>query len=211
MSGETKTTGVTKTTCNLDLLADVVTEVRIKDNVVGLKINNIWISIDTIENSVCRRKEFMENLLRRECTHSDGRHNINILVGIGENAKYTKFRLGTLVAFVKDIYDNNGMFRDTYIGLAGNHKDGSGSGSFGLTQDNSYENMELIDANSNSLHYCAWRKLLNKGYWFSISGNNKDFLNYVVDKESDIDIQNLQNKFSIEKVIKNNRDLYIIR
>ena len=99
--------------------------------------------------------------------------------GLDSNVPFSR-----VMGVIEDIIGNNGVTRQTYIGLQVNHMDCSGG--FGYDADESEDNLEVVTDTNNSRAGKASYKLLKYGKWISFSADDTDFIDYVLDKDFDI-------------------------
>lgn len=128
-----------------------IKEVTIGRNVIGLKFYNgkLWI-IDPNKSLISKTKSiFYDAPLKGEIRLADGRPSFNIDNGLGGQ---NSIAISKLVAIINDLVLNNFNTRADYEIFDGAHMDGSGSGKYGLSVNNSIINIELTDPNSNKEH-----------------------------------------------------------
>lgn len=194
------TSGEVSTDCPLDILADITEAVVIGQRNIGLVLNTgTTLVIDPEKNIVSKCKKFNDYILNKEPARmaSYKRPSISFSTGKGKY-KQSSFAVGTLVALAVDLVERNGVKRNSYLALEGNHKDGSGSGSHGLILNNSIENLELGSADQNKIQYHAWKKLYDAGLWFSLSAVKTvdvSFINYINNNDASTDINLLRLMF----------------
>lgn len=173
---EIKTKGNTLETGKLNELVEHTVSVILGERNLGLKLDTGKVLvIDTEKSIVSKRSSFTDRKIEGTTREIKGRPSISLDV----SPEQTSFAVGTLVAIVKDLAERDGVKRDTYIGLEGNHMDSTGSGRFGDV-NNSIENMELVDKNANSRHNCVQNKLIKLGIWIRFSAKDKEFMDWVL-------------------------------
>lgn len=157
---------------------DMIKYIIVGENTVGIVTKKGEVEeLCTPYHSVKRRLKawrFDDEVNTSSCKLTSHRYKTNLRF-LGGKIFFAK-----LVGIAFDIVDHDGQTRETYNGLEANHKDCSG----GLEwyADDNRENIEIVDKTRNTRAGQASKKLLKEGLWISFSADDKDFVDYVLDK-----------------------------